>query len=184
MMPARKSKPVGRISLADCMDCRIKPGHDDDHSLTLRCPRGARASEGTSGNAPAASFEARFQRAPQDEGKAQPYERLTRTASTAELLVDPAAQRARRHDAAVAGDFAAAAEQDHRWNRADAIAGRQVLLGVGIDLGEAQPRLERLGRGSRTPEPWRGRVRTRRPRSRPGAADRRRRGARNARRRD
>jgi len=46
----------------------------------------------------------------------------------------------------VAGDFASAAEQDHRWNCADVVTGREVLFGVGIDLGETQPRLQRLGR--------------------------------------
>ena len=58
------------------------------------------------------------------------------------MLRDPGAERACRHGAAVARQFPSAAQQDHCRYRLDLIARREARLSLGIDLAEAQARLE------------------------------------------
>lgn len=62
------------------------------------------------------------------------------------MLIDPAAKRARRHGAAVARQFPAVADKDHRRYGLDVIARCETLLGIRVDLAEAQARLELLCR--------------------------------------
>lgn len=57
-------------------------------------------------------------------------------------MLDPGAQRARRHSPAVPRQFAAATHQDHRWYGLDVITGGEGRLSVGVDFGEAKTRFK------------------------------------------
>ena len=60
------------------------------------------------------------------------------------MPVDPRAQRAGRHRAGLARNLAAAAHEDHGRDCLDLKARGKLPFGVGIDLGEPQPRLKLL----------------------------------------
>jgi hypothetical protein len=67
--------------------------------------------------------------------------------SGGQVLIDPLAQRATRHRAAVACDLLAAAELDQGRDRPDTVALRQLRLRVGIDLAQPHARLQLGGGG-------------------------------------
>ncbi len=63
------------------------------------------------------------------------------------MLTNPGPQRGRRHGAAVACHFAAAAQEDHGWYRLNMKARGELPFRIGIDFGQPHMWLELL-RGS------------------------------------
>ena len=66
----------------------------------------------------------------------------SRVLAAAHMPLDPGPQRTRGNRTAVAREFTTAANENHRRDGLNLIAGGEAWLGVGIDFGQSQPRLK------------------------------------------